>query len=710
MYGHMELSISKIENSYRNYGFEVKKDEKDILIFLYKKGRYFGVDIIPLNCNPDTVQRQTIVKDKYASLGYAVNIRTFVSVEETEKELFKSFFSYDATIARMKKKYDDFVHKQTKNLLGSTYQYIESPFELYDTGASSGLGLLSTVGSIIKKEEPQLIIIEAAAGYGKTCAVYEIMKELIFDSSNTLSPLFSELSKNRSAKIFRYILLDEIDQEFPSLNSELVLLEVKNGRIPLIIDGFDELLDKVNVSNVNVSAAFDEIETMLDTIGNLLEKNAKIILTTRKTAIFSGSEFDTWYQKWNNKFDVSRFSLKDPRIKDWLGNDRFDIVKERNIPIQYIANPVLLTFLRNIPIQDFQHQMDNPDVLIKQYFDRMLDRERERQNLIITTDRQYEIFKNVTRMLLDLDITVESKEFFKEIIKDQNSKLLEYTRSLYSGQNKPTLENLIDTLATHALLDRKGRDEAQIGFINDFVLGILIGEIICESTIEKIEKDYSYYMLDLACTAYKVQNRKNKLLLWEKVNKVKHKLQPISVFNYDIILSEGLARDYTDLSIGDYTFFNIRFVGYEIRDTVFLTCYFKNCFFDVSIFKGVSFVDCTFDTCTVNDGIYLDSSKEVSIIKCGLKECKIIEKFHYPPSDDYQMFTDLETDILRKLMSISMSKTSHIVQLFHSYDKSQVKSVASTLDDLASRDFIKIRGNHIVFNINKLHIVKGKIQ
>ena len=350
---------------------------------------------------------------------------------------------------------------------------------------------------------------------GKTCAAYEILNNLLKQTSNIITPLFTELAKNRGANIFRYILLDEIDIEFPTLNSELVINEIKNGRVPLIIDGFDELLDKVNVSNIEVASGFDEIETMLDTIGKLLTQNSKIILTTRKTAIFSGLEFDKWLQKWDNTFRVSRFSLKEPRIKDWIGPERFEVVKENNIPIQYVANPVILTYLRNVPFEDFVNQIKNSELLIENYFGRMLERERERQNLFLTVSQQYEIFKNVARMLLEFDITVESKNFFKDIIKDLNLKVLEYSRTLYTGQNKPSVENLIDTLATHALLDRKGREESQIGFINDFVLGVFVGEIICESSIEKIEKDYSFYMLDLACTAYKVQNKKNKLLLWD---------------------------------------------------------------------------------------------------------------------------------------------------------------------------------------------------
>lgn len=702
--------IEKIEKIYKNYGFEVKKEHEDIITFLYKKGRYFGVDIVSLNDHAKNNEEIEILKEKYSQLGYAVNVKLFNIVNELEIELFKSFFSYDSNRNRLKKKYSDFENKQIKNLLGNKYEYIESQFEIYDGNFNDNKsGLIETVEQIFKRKETQLVIIEAAAGYGKTCAAFEILKKLTDQTEEIISPMFTELSKNRGAKIFRYILLDEIDIEYPTLNSELVIHEIKTGKIPLIIDGFDELLDKVNVSNVEMSNAFEEIETMLDTIGNLLENNAKIILTTRKTAVFSGLEFDKWYQKWNNKFRVTRLSIKEPRIKDWLGLERFSIVKENNIPIQYVANPVILTYLKNIKLEDFYIQIENPELLVTNYFDKMLERERERQNLIITVEKQYEIFKNVARMLLEFDITVESKEFFKEIIKDQNSKLLEYTRLLYTGQNKPTLENLVDTLATHALLDRKGRDESQIGFINDFVLGIFIGEIICESSIDKIERDYSYYMLDLACTAYKVQNKKNKATLWEKVDNVKHKLQPISVFNYDISLREQLVRDYTDLTIYDFTFFNIEFNNYVINNTVFLNCYFKGCYFNLDSFKGVSFVDCTFDSCKVSNNVYLDSSKEISEIKSKLKDCQIIENYTYHITEEAKVFNELEQNILKLIWEISGNKSHHIIRLLHSFEKSQHKQVYRSLSELETKEFIQIRGNHINFNINKITIIKNEL-
>jgi hypothetical protein len=385
------------------------------------------------------------------------------------------------------------------------------------------------------------------------------------------------------------------------------------------------------------------------------------------------------------------------------------LVQAKNIPIQYIANPVLLTYLKNLPKDDFIVQIENSELLIDQYFNRLLEREQERQNLIITVEKQREIFRNVARLLLEFDITVESKSFFKELIKDQNGKLLEYTRTLYSGINRPSVEGLVDSLSTHALLDRKGRDENQIGFINDFILGTFIGEILCETSVPKIEQDYSYYMVDLGCTAFKVQNRHNKGLLWEKINAVNHKLQPISIFTYDITLKESLMREYSELTIYDHTFFHIGFDTHMIKYTVFLNCYFRGCSFNPEYFSGVSFVDCTFDQCLVVNGIFLDESKEISTIKCKLKECEILINYDYHINDETGLFTETETKILTSLMSISLSKAHHIMKLLHCFEKSKSKLILKSLQELEAKGYLELRGNHIYLNMNKIPIIKSEL-
>ena len=134
--------------------------------------------------------------------------------------------------------------------------------------------------------------MEAAAGYGKTCTVYEILNNLL-NQENLQLPLFVELSKNRNARLFRYVLQDEIDKKFTKLSYNLVVREIKERRIPLVIDGFDELIEQKG----RILEDSDERSlSMLSTIAELLDEDSKawILLTTRNSAIFSGDLFEEW--------------------------------------------------------------------------------------------------------------------------------------------------------------------------------------------------------------------------------------------------------------------------------------------------------------------------------------------------------------------------------------------------------------------------------
>ena len=94
--------------------------------------------------------------------------------------------------------------------------------------------------------------------------------------------------------------LMKLIEAFLDLNSNLVKAEVQNGNVPIILDGFDELLHRTNENT------YENTEPMLSTIGELLKKHAKIILTTRRTAIFDGDEFHNWMDEHSDDFKIIR--------------------------------------------------------------------------------------------------------------------------------------------------------------------------------------------------------------------------------------------------------------------------------------------------------------------------------------------------------------------------------------------------------------------
>ncbi len=702
------INRTQLEEIYKSYDFEIDKTYEDIAVFVYKKGRYFGADIIPLNNKSDTQTHADEIKNKYSEVGYATTLKKVSCIEDAEIELFKSFFSYESSIERLRKKYADFTKKQTQNLLGSQYQYITCPFEIYESSKEESRDFVSLVKEVILNDnKPHLLIIEAAAGYGKTSTVFELLNSLVSDTQINKIPIVTELARNRGATSFKYVLLDEIDTEFQTLNSSLVIKEIKKGRIPVIIDGFDELITKISLETD--MSTLEEVEPMLNTISNLLEECAKIILTTRKTAIFNGSEFEKWKEQCKNEFSVTRISIKEPSIKDWLGNQKYDILEKNNVKIDAISNPVILSYLKSITIEEFESQAAQSDNLVLQYFKRMLEREKERQNLLMSFESQLEVFRNVVKLLIELDTATESKEFFKEIIKEQNFKLLENVRTYYS--EKPTIDNLVDRLATHALLDRKGRDGNQIGFINDFVFGTFIGEIINSLSDDELKNGYldnmSPYMIELAVTAFRVQNSKFKSDLWCKLMIYESKFLPYTIFNYDIILKNILTRNYLDLDIKEWSFFYIEFDNYTIKNTVFINCHFKLCSFNAEIFEGVSFINCVFEDCKcINSSGYLDTYYEdVNILNCIEKGCNIlIETEVYDEAESG--ITELQENILNLMWSFSHIKKHLISSVIRKIEGVSPRKISMSLTDLETKKYISLRGNNIEFNVNKMPEIK----
>lgn len=703
----MSLNKDLLDQLYLKYGYKKVVIDENVSLYLYEQGRYYGADIVPFNNLTETIELCNKIKTEYGDGGYAAQIKIYSNDEDVATELYRSFFAYDITKKRINNLYNSFVSTQKRLNGGHKYEYIDSPYRINNVLEETN-DLINKIVDRFKIDRPQLIIIEASAGYGKTCTAYEILKKLL-DCKYCENPLMTVLSRNRGANIFRYILLDEIDREYPFLDSNLVTNEIHTGRIPLIIDGFDELLNKSEIVKSEKSKVFGEVETMLDTIGHLLKNNARVILTSRKTAIFAGEEFNTWLLKWKNEFDVIRFSLEVPRIKDWLKPDKLSLIKQALIPVEYIANPVLLTYLRNLGQAEFSNHINEPDTIIKKYFTSLHEREMVRQELKINPEDQYLIFKNVVKLLIKFDLSTAERTFFREIILDENKIILENSLKLYPSDKN--IEWLADKLITHALLDRKGKDENEIGFINEFVFGTFIGEIMSEAPAIEVENIFSSYMVELGATAYRVQNVENKELLWNKIETLKHKFENSSLFTFDTTLKGKLERNYKNTIFHSLDIFKIDFnENYVVSSSVFINCKFKKCIFNNLAFDSVSFIECIFDDCTINGISFINDYENSYLIKCTQKDCKIlsfkiIEKEIAP---NYNI--ELENKILRELYSIEKEhKTQRLLHIMKKFNKSEHRIISTLIEKLEEEKIIKVVGSDMYIEINKIADVKERI-
>lgn len=583
----MENALQRsLDEIYSRYGFAIAKryEREQVLVFTLKTGYFNNADIVPLASTSDT----KLAFNEFTEAGYACSVRSVVTPQQAEKELFKGFFSVDSILARLKSDYERFTHSIVAPFSADAkYEYINAPYQINGRDGTSTPA--AEVAQKLADEKPTLFLIEAAAGFGKTCTAYEIV-HLLTRSSEYL-PLFSELARNRQAVIFRHILLDEIDRTFPVLSSKLVQTEMKNGRVITILDGFDELLRKTEDGN-----DFENSEPMLETIGEFLTGRAKVVLTTRRTVLFEGDAFYKWVEKHIEDFDLIRIKISEPQVSHWLSRERTDELTKSGLNIENLANPVLLSYLRCIPDSEFQSAASKPHMLVEKYFDFMLDREQIRQDLRMDSRKQQIVLRTIADDMIQFGYTSEQREYIVDHVLRANSKLLEESLLAYPASERPSKEGLSNKLASHALLDRSVREPNKIGFVNEFVFGHFIANSML-NTEEWLNDDIRF--LEPAVLSYQPRSIEARLRLWQKIQSSVEFL-PISD-RLDFILRLRGEIDFelsNDEALG-LEFHGIKLGTHLVSNFQFNECTFRNCELNVANFDSVTFLSCRYFSCSV---------------------------------------------------------------------------------------------------------------
>lgn len=567
---------------YQRYGFELGADNDQYLVFFSQGGYFQNAEIVVIDEKFDIAN---INKKEYEEVGYSVRVREYSDIDSIHDALFNGFFNTVITTKKVNQEYDVFCGQQKKKLVTNNYHYISGSY--VENGQFRTSNIVDRIVEILNTEDQQLVLLEASAGYGKTCTSFEVLKE-IADKIPSKIPLLTELSKNRTARVFRYVLLSEIDQKFPTLSSNLVTHEIQDGRIVLIIDGFDELLSKsYHDSDKAEKNAGKDAQTMLDTIAQLIsnESKTKILLTSRKSSIFAGEAFDDWISQYLTGCNITRLQLTQPSLQDWIGTEKIEALKKNNIILDNLLNPVLLTILRSEPIECFEERYTSNEKLIEQYFGLLLQREKIRQSLPLKVEEQLLIMSNLAAQMVEFDITSEDVEFIKMILSESISNDIEDYLKRYdvcenSSETKPTENEFITKLSQHALLDRISFQSNQVGFINEFVFGLLIAKAVIEDKINISELQGKY--LDIVVSAYSVYDIDKRRALYTKIEpsllKESSQRRVIASLNLLSSINSSYENEY----------FDGIFFGKNISIA------------NANTFKNCTFSDCIFDTCTIN--------------------------------------------------------------------------------------------------------------
>ncbi|TDS66214.1 NACHT domain-containing protein [Myroides indicus] len=630
-------NLNLVDRLFESYNYKIARTStNDVRIYTLQYGMYHAAEIISFDKAIDVSK----FKNEFSELGYATDVKVVKNLEEVEEYLFEGFFIKTPLGNELKNRYKNFVKKQLSNLPeNSQYKYIDSDFDLIlqnnlgeiteaKSYSSKDHSIITKINELFTKTAGALfIIIEAPAGFGKTCTANEILNCITVENSKIL-PFFTELSRNREARVFKHILLSEIDSQFPNgIKQNVVLEQIYKGRIPLIIDGFDELITK--------DSNKEDVESMLTTIVDLLQNDAKIVITSRKTAILNSEEFIETINSSIENFSLARFEIKEPTIENWLNPNRLKAILENEFPISQISNPVLLSYLRNIPLEKLEDFLTTSEgTLIDKYFDYLLTREQERQNLKLDNQTQFRVFRKLNRFMSEFNFTAETKETIKDFLKEYNIQILQESIKQYKEKDiKPSIDELTETLSNHVFLDRK--TDGNIGFINDFIFGFLISEnLILEKFQEHykgnftrvIPQDFAQKSLE----ASRVQSISNKNKLWEVYNEHDFGYDSVFYFDADYFLKNEIKRNFKTLFLSDRTIKNLLFTKYSFENCVFAGITFENCTFSTSTFKKSSFQNCKFYNCILQDktsiiyddfGIYVcqdnnDLIKEINSLYC----------------------------------------------------------------------------------------------
>lgn len=696
------LTSPEVDALYSSYGFsKLPCKISKINVYGLQTGHFQNADVVALSDEADVEN----AKKQFEEIGYACTIRKYVSLSEVDESLFRGFFGAESSRRRLDSEYQRFCVSLTERL-GAPYQYVNAKYETNIDCDSDSVAIVEALKKTFDEDGPTLIILEAAAGFGKTCTAYEVLHDILRNFDGKL-PILTELSRNRQAKIFKYVLLDEINRNFTGIRLEMVKEQIQLGRIPVIIDGFDELLHKKNDYEDN----FEDAEPMLETIGALLHNQAKVLLTTRRTAIFTDNAFFDWLEKLPNKFKVISFKLEKPTIEDWIGIDRTNRLEECNIPIRHLANPVLLAHLKYVKESSFEEFCKDPTKIVHSYFETMLEREKSRQELQMTVDEQLLIFRNLAKNMIKEDFTSETREYIQLLIHVDNEASLNGIRLRYSRDIRPSIDELATKLSHHALLDRRGGDDYRVGFVNDFILGTFTGEIISSDDSGKWFSSEQF--IDLAVTAYVPRSSREKYALWNNLNHVMEYMEKNEQIKIDLMLTSELKRDLSDESITslDFEVCNIG-TDKKVNNVIFMDCTFRCVNISNENMENVTFLNCKFFNCNVM--VTRQENLSIKIVACqgdanSMSQLEILSSLECVDEVKGDILADYMRSVLERFWPKGRANydgRKAFRTLYMGVSKSDHHQISDAIEALRKRKLIKIVSNCAELNHENLQEIK----
>ncbi|WP_049365622.1 NACHT domain-containing protein [Haemophilus parainfluenzae] len=656
----MKLNAENLISKYKKYGFEYKKSYSNdsYLTFTFKSGFFHNAEIIKITSQANNSDENHIneVREDLRKLGYSEKFTENLSFEEIENELFNGFFDVENWKKRIFSEYKTYTEKiiniySDKESL--EYKYIDSPYSILNQKEEPKDSIIDDIIKKINESGTKLILIEAPAGFGKTSTSYELLNKLALDETKPI-PFFTEFSRDRQAKIFSHVFVREVDRVFSQVKSSLVEDELKNGRIVMILDGFDELLSETSQPQGEANKNYENAEPMLETIGDLLSNEAKIIITSRRSAIFDDYVFEEWLDRFHNKFEFIRYRIDSPKIDDWLTNERKKSLEDVGISINSMANPVLLSYLRFLKEDNFNDLCKEPNKIVDQYFYSMLERERERQNLLMSPEKQNEILTLLAADMCENDYTSDLKENIITFFKEKALNILEETRKLYKFGDRPSLDSLCNTLSNHAFFNRNNQDNTKLEFINEFILGNYIAEGILKSNGDWMANNERF--VEPAVISYLPRTSLCKAELWDSLRSMIDFLDISIQMKFEFYLLNKIKWErYNETSISSIELSNVNiFNQSNLKEITFSNCIFYDSDFYFKNIGKATFINCKFYNCKS-----INHNDNILILNC-FSNNEFIESIEFESEEISYNNDEIAKFILSKFWKLGSDKIERI--------------------------------------------------
>ena len=222
------ISKYKLRKLYERYGYEWFWDVPETdsyMAFTVRCGLNDYLDLVVLtNRTEDRTNAEIAKRNLLEEYDFAeVKISQYADCEEAEQALFTAFFKPEEYEKALKADFKTYGGVEIKDhncklVKGMVKRSMETEF------CDDGYGNVISIVENKSKDIPSLYVATDIA-YGSW--------------SEKTMPLVVDLAKNKAARLFRYILEDEIARKLRGIKYECLREEIKNGRIPVIITGLE---------------------------------------------------------------------------------------------------------------------------------------------------------------------------------------------------------------------------------------------------------------------------------------------------------------------------------------------------------------------------------------------------------------------------------------------------------------------------------------